>query len=67
MAQAKVNNNKNLWYLAWALILVGAVFAGVQAMQDKGPVVLEARGHGRPQDGRQAGDGGESVRIPWLL
>ena len=39
MAQAKVNNNKNLWYLAWALILVGAIFAGAQAMQDKGPVI----------------------------
>ena len=39
MAQAKVNNNKYLWYLTWALILVGAVFAGVQAMQEKGPVV----------------------------
>lgn len=39
MAQAKLNNNKNLWFLGWALILVGAVFAGAQAMQDKGPVV----------------------------
>ena len=35
MAEAKVNNSL-AWYLGWALIIVGAVFAGAQAMKDDG-------------------------------
>ena len=35
MAEAKVNNSM-AWYLGWALIIVGAVFAGAQAMKDAG-------------------------------
>ena len=35
MAQAKVNNSL-AWYLGWALIIVGAVFAGAQAMKEDG-------------------------------
>lgn len=30
------SKNNKIWYLAWALIIVGAVFAGVQAMKDDG-------------------------------
>ena len=38
MAENEVkNSNKNIWYIAWALILVGAVFAARQAMQPKEP------------------------------
>lgn len=32
------NKNKEIWYLAWALIIVGALVATTQAMQPKGPV-----------------------------
>lgn len=35
MAEAKVNNSL-AWYLGWALIIVGAVFAGAQAMKEDG-------------------------------
>lgn len=42
MAEAKVNNSK-LWYLAWALIIVGAVFAGMQAMKPSGPAITWKR------------------------
>ena len=37
MADNEVKNTKNTWYIAWALILVGAVFAASQALQPKGP------------------------------
>ena len=38
MAENEVkNSNKNIWYIAWALILVGAVFAARQAIQPKEP------------------------------
>lgn len=30
-------NNTKIWYIGWALIIVGAVFAGAQAMKDDGP------------------------------
>ncbi len=39
MAQNEVNNNKKIWYLAWTLIIVGALVAAVQASRDKGPSV----------------------------
>ena len=29
-------NNTKIWYLGWALIIVGAVFAGVQALKEDG-------------------------------
>ena len=38
MAENEVKNNKSIWYIAWALILVGAVSAASQALQPKGPV-----------------------------
>jgi 2',3'-cyclic-nucleotide 2'-phosphodiesterase (5'-nucleotidase family) len=37
MAENEVKNTKNTWYIAWALILVGAVFAASQALAPKGP------------------------------
>jgi len=37
MAQNEVNKNKQLWYLGWALIIVGALVASVQAMQPRQP------------------------------
>ena len=41
MADNEVKNNtkntNNIWYIAWALILVGAVFAASQASAPKGP------------------------------
>ena len=37
MAENEVKSNKNIWYLAWALIIVGALVASTQAMQPKGP------------------------------
>lgn len=37
MAENEVKTNKNIWYLAWALIIVGALVASTQAMQPKGP------------------------------
>lgn len=36
MAETKVKN-QNLWYIAWALIIVGALMAALQAARDKGP------------------------------
>lgn len=36
MAETKVKN-KSAWYIGWALILVGAVFASTQAMKPKEP------------------------------
>ena len=33
------NKNKEIWYFAWALIIVGALVATTQAMQPKGPVI----------------------------
>ena len=37
MADNEVKSNSKLWYIAWALIIVGAVFAARQAMQPKEP------------------------------
>ena len=31
------NKNKEIWFIAWALIIVGALVATTQAMQPKGP------------------------------
>lgn len=36
MADVK-EKNQYFWYLAWALIIVGALFAGMEASKDKGP------------------------------
>lgn len=38
MAETKVKNQQ-FWYVAWALIIVGALFSGVEAFKDKGPSV----------------------------
>lgn len=38
MAENEVKSNKNVWYFAWALIIVGALVATTQALQPKGPV-----------------------------
>ena len=32
------NKNKEIWFIAWALIIVGALVATTQALQPKGPV-----------------------------
>ena len=37
MAENEVKKNKEIWYLAWALIIVGALVASTQAMQPRGP------------------------------
>jgi len=37
MAENEVKNNKNVWFIAWALIIVGALVATTQALQPKGP------------------------------
>lgn len=39
MAENEVKNNKKIWYMAWALIIVGALVATMQAMQPKGPSI----------------------------
>lgn len=36
-------NNTKIWYIGWALIIVGAVFAGAQAMKDGGPAIAWRR------------------------
>ncbi|MBQ7708812.1 MAG: 5'-nucleotidase C-terminal domain-containing protein [Bacteroidales bacterium] len=51
MAETKVKN-RSLWYLGWALIIVGAVVAGVQAMRPKGPQITWQRVF---MDGHRAG------------
>ena len=51
MAQTKVNN-KPLWYLGWALVIVGAVFAGVQALRAPALSVTWRR---VPMDGHRTG------------
>ena len=51
MAETKVKNS-NLWSLGWALIIVGAVFSAVQAMQPKGPEMTWRRVR---MDGHRAG------------
>ena len=38
MDETKVRNRK-VWYFAWALIIVGALMAGLQASQPKGPQI----------------------------
>ena len=44
MAENEVKNkNGNLWAIAWALIIVGAVFAATQAMKPKGPEITWRR------------------------
>ena len=35
--EVKQNKNKEIWYIAWALIIVGALVATTQALQPKGP------------------------------
>jgi len=35
--EVKKNKNKEIWYFAWALIIVGALVATTQALQPKGP------------------------------
>lgn len=32
-------NNSKIWYIGWALIIVGAVFAGAKAMNDNSPKI----------------------------
>jgi len=51
MAETKVRN-KSLWALAWALIIVGALFSAVQAMQDRGPRI---QWRAVPMDGHRTG------------
>lgn len=46
------NRNKNLWYIAWALILVGALFATRQAVQPKESSFAWER---VPMDGHRTG------------
>lgn len=44
MAQTEIKNkNGNLWSIAWALIIVGAVFAATQAMKPKAPEITWRR------------------------
>lgn len=38
VAETKVRN-RQLWYIAWALIIVGALMAGLQAIQNQGPKI----------------------------
>ena len=52
MAETKVNKNSTAWYIGWALIIVGAVFAGAQAMKDNGPSIEWRR---VVMDGHRAG------------
>ena len=44
MAETEIKNkNGNLWSIAWALIIVGAVFAATQAMKPKAPEITWRR------------------------
>ncbi len=51
MAENEVKNG-NVWALGWALIIVGAVFAGAQALRPKGPEITWQR---VLMDGHRAG------------